>query len=106
MGSFVELILNSLREEGRGGFDGGGVGLGGEALERLGFGGEGEGFGGGKLGGGWLVGGNLGGGMLVGGRFGGGMLVGGRFGGGVTFLFKKSSLLLMFLFIVEGLGSS
>ena len=75
------------------------MGLGGEALERLGFGGEGEGFGGGKLGGGWLVGGNLGRGMLV-----GGMLVGGRFGGGVTFLFKKSSLLLMFLFIVEGLG--
>ena len=86
---------NSLREEGRGGLDGGGVGLGGEALERLWLGVEGEDFGGGKLGGGWLVGGNLGGGMLVGGRFWGGMLVGGKFGGCVTFLFKKSSLLLL-----------
>ena len=35
---------------------------------------------------------------------GGGRLGGGRLGGGVTFLFKKSSLLLLFLFIVEGLG--
>ena len=34
------------------------MGGGGEALVRLGHGGEGEGFAGGKLGGGWLVGGN------------------------------------------------